>query len=89
MSAFDELMRKPIEERTPLERCITEAAHFRMNRNDDATLMEQAAEDLAEINKNLNVIMCAYCEHITPKSDKRAIRGSLLTPKYFGSNMAV
>lgn len=73
MSAFEELENKPRSERSAIEQCIIDAARLEDMRDGDTTLMEKAAEELAEYKKNLDVIMCAYCGHESSKSDKMAV----------------
>jgi hypothetical protein len=73
-SELEKLQEKPRDKRTPIEQCIVDATTFEEAEHDgEIEIMEQAAKDLVEIIKNSDVIMCAYCGHESPKSDKMAV----------------
>lgn len=55
MSAFEELENKPREKRTPLEQCIVDAARLEDERDGDYELMDQAAEELADLMEYKNL----------------------------------
>jgi len=55
MTAFEELEMKSQAKRTAIEQCIIDAAKLEDMRDGDTTLMEKAAEELAELVEYKNL----------------------------------